>query len=211
MPPFDPAAVEALLFDLGGVVVEIDFERCVSSWATSAGRPVDEVRAAFRFDAPYEAHERGEIDAAAYFDSLRRSLGVDLDDDELLAGWTSIYVGVIDGIVPLLSAASAVLPIAAFTNSNPSHIAACNERFGEQLASFRRVFASSELGRRKPERAAFHAVAAEMGVAPSGILFFDDGEANVAGALDAGLQAVRVTSPTTVRDALAVLGIEASP
>jgi glucose-1-phosphatase len=51
--------VDALLFDLGGVVIEIDFGRTVTSWAAAGGVPVDTLRARFAFDHVYERHERG--------------------------------------------------------------------------------------------------------------------------------------------------------
>jgi putative hydrolase of the HAD superfamily len=65
---------------------------------------------------------------------------------------------------------------------------------------------SSEIGHRKPERAAFDHVASAIGATPGNILFFDDGAENVTGARDAGMQAVHVTSTNSVRDVLALLG-----
>jgi HAD superfamily hydrolase (TIGR01509 family) len=70
------------------------------------------------------------------------------------------------------------------------------------LANFRRVFVSSEMGLRKPELASFDFIAREIGVAPGRILFFDDTLANVEGARRAGLQAVRVSGPDDVRNAV---------
>src|SRR6185503_12830986 len=84
--------VEALLFDLGGVVIDIDFGRAVASWAEAAGAPVDTIRARFSFDDAYERHERGEIAAGEYFAALRGSLGIDLPDAALTRGWNAIYL-----------------------------------------------------------------------------------------------------------------------
>jgi len=68
---------------------------------------------------------------------------------------------------------------------------------------FHRVFVSSELGLRKPERAAFRAVADATGITPAALLFFDDAIENVEGARAAGLQAVLVRALSDVRRALA--------
>ena len=79
-------SVEALLFDLGGVVIEIDFGRAVASWAAAAGVPVDDIRARFSFDEAYQRHERGEIAGEEYFAALRsslRTLRIDLPDAAL--------------------------------------------------------------------------------------------------------------------------------
>jgi len=93
----------------------------------------------------------------------------------------------------------------AFTNSNPTHHAFWSVRYAEVLESFRRVFVSSEMGLRKPERAAFAAIASAIGIPLERILFFDDTLANVEGARALGMPAVLVRSPAHVADALAAL------
>ena len=45
---------DALLFDLGGVVIEIDFGRAFARWAAASGTPADTIRSRFSFDAAYE-------------------------------------------------------------------------------------------------------------------------------------------------------------
>jgi len=202
-----PELVDALLFDLGGVVIDIDFRRCFKRWAHDSGTDVDHIASRFAFDPAYEAHERGVMDAATYFQRLRLALSVDLSDAELLKGWNDIYLGVVPGISPLLTAASATFPLYALTNTNPSHQAAWSTRFAGDLAVFRAIFLSSDLGQRKPDRAAFDAVTDAIGVPAPRILFFDDSIENVAGAVDAGLQAVHVSSTSSVAAALAELGI----
>ena len=74
------------------------------------------------------------------------------------------------------------------------------------LGHFRKVFASHEMGLRKPEAAAFAHIAKEIGVPAERILFFDDSLGHVEAARACGLQAVHVTSDETVREAVAALG-----
>jgi putative hydrolase of the HAD superfamily len=194
--------VEALLFDLGGVIVELDWERVFSHWARCAGKPAATIRERFSFDVPYQRHERGEIDAAAYYESLRRSLQLDIPDDELDLGWKAVFVREIPETVALIRSLRGRIPMYLFSNSNPSHRAAWATRFADAIELFDRVFVSSEIGRRKPSREAFEHVAQEIGVAPGSILFFDDTMENIEGARAAGMQAVHVRSPQDVRDAL---------
>ena len=67
-------SVDAALFDLGGVVIETDFDQMFAHWATHAHHHPDAVKARFSFDAFYQQHERGEISASEYFAALRGSL-----------------------------------------------------------------------------------------------------------------------------------------
>jgi glucose-1-phosphatase len=197
-----PFHVEALLFDLGGVVMEIDWNRAFEHWGRNAGLPAASLRARFRFDAHYERHERGEIDAAAYYASLRDSLGLALTHEQLDGGWKAIFTGEIAETVAWLRQIEGRVPLYAFSNSNRAHQDAWSVQFAEALRVFRKVFISSDLGVRKPERRSFERIAREIGVPMEGILFFDDTLENVEGARAAGLQAVHVRSPQDVKHAL---------
>ena len=186
--------VDALLFDIGGVVVQIDFERVFAVWATCSGERIETIRSRFSFDRFYERHERGEIEAGEYFASLRASLGIALSDAEFAEGWTAIYVGEIPGMARLLRRLARRLPVYAFTNSNPTHQHVWARDYADVCRAFRKVFVSCELGHRKPEADSFAAIADEIGVPLERILFFDDTLTNVEGALAVGMPAVHVRS-----------------
>lgn len=195
--------IDAFLFDLGNVVVGIDFERALSHWALSAACSAADLRARFCFDEAYERHERGEITVTEYFTDLRRTLAVDLSDEELMDGWNAIYTGAIDAVVAQLPAMARSRPLYAFTNTNLCHHAVWSRLHAEVLQHFEHIFLSCHLGLRKPEPAAFAAVARHISVPMDRILFFDDTEENVVGAQAVGMPAVWVRSPSDVIDAVA--------
>jgi len=198
MGDFSSNLVEALLFDLGGVVIEIDFDRVFSHWAQSSNQSPEIIKSRFAFDSNYERHERGEIDASAYFASLRKSMGINISDEEFTAGWNSLYVGEMLGVSTLISSVGEKQPIYAFTNSNFTHQLVWSKQFRQVLSLFRKVFVSSEIGKRKPEPAAFHAISNDIGVKLENILFFDDSLENIEGAEKVGIQTVHVTSPRDI-------------
>jgi HAD superfamily hydrolase (TIGR01509 family) len=203
----DVTAVRALLFDLGGVVITLDFQRVFARWALAAGCDAAFLAGRFSQDDAYVRHERGEIDAAGYFASLRSTLGIELSDEQFLDGWNDIYPGPVDGMEALLRTASYAFPLYAFTNSNPSHQSVWSTMLQLELTWFRSVFVSSELGMRKPDREAYLEVAARTGHRASEFLFFDDSPENVEGARAAGIQAVLTRSIADVRRALRALGV----
>ena len=202
----DGAAPEALLFDVGNVLIEIDVERILARWAAHAGTDAERLRRRFTYFGPeYERHERGKITGGAYFESLRRMLGIDLSDAQFLDGWNAVFVGEVAGMRALVERAAKRLPIYVFSNTNQDHYLVWSRRYAELLDCFTAVYASCTLALRKPEPAAYRAVARAMGVAPKRILFFDDSAENVAGARRVGMRAVEVDSIDDVHRALAPL------
>jgi len=197
--------VEALLFDLGGVLIEIDFDRTFRAWEALSPLNLDEIRARFYFDDAYEQHERGEIDRTAYFAHLRALLHLEATDHEIAVGWNALFIRDIPAVLAAIKGISARIPCYAFTNTNAEHQRAWSTQFPHVIPLFRRVFSSWELGLRKPEHAAFRAVADAIGVSCTSILFFDDTFENVEHAQALGVQTVHVHSPIDVENALARL------
>jgi glucose-1-phosphatase len=205
--PLAPNSADALLFDLGRVVLDIDFSKVVASWAGHAGCEPSHLAGRFSPDEAWRRHERGEISDAAFFESLRASLAIDITDIQFLEGWNAIFAGEMPGIGAMLARAGTRLPLYAFSNTNGAHVEHFSRAYAGVLGHFREIYLSSTIGLRKPEAAAYDHVVKAIGVPASRILFFDDSAENVAGARERGLSAVHVRSPDDIATALAALGI----
>src|SRR5882672_8450383 len=118
-PLLSPGSADALLFDLGRVVLDID------------------------------------ISDAEFFGALRASLGVGISDAQFLEGWNAIFAGEMPGIAPLLKRAGKRLPLYAFSNTNPAHVAHFSRAYSDVLSHFREIFLSSSIGLRKPDAEAY--------------------------------------------------------
>ena len=200
--------LRAVLFDLGGVIIDIDFKRAFHTWAARASCDAADLERRFTFDEAYERHETGDLDSSAYFGALRRRLKVSLSEEDLVAGWNDVYLGIIPGMEKLLATASLHFPLYAFTNSNPTHQSVWSIRFAAELSIFTTIYVSSELGVRKPDPRSFSLVAERMGVQAAEVLFFDDSAENIVGAISAGMRGVLVESPRDVSAALGRYGLE---
>ena len=207
MTELSPGSADALLFDLGGVIIDIDFNRVFARWAARAGCDAASLRERFSADEPYRRHEVGAISDEEYFASLRGSLRIDIPHADFLAGWNAIFVREIPGIADLLARIAPKIPCYAFSNTNAAHELEWSQRFAGVLVHFRKVFVSSTIGLRKPDATAFQYVAKDIGVARERIAFFDDSAENIAGARACGLQAVHVRSHADVVGAVAALGL----
>jgi putative hydrolase of the HAD superfamily len=206
--------IEALLFDLGRVVIDLDQARAHARWAELASVPISDIAALVRerilAKEAYCRHERGEISDAQFFAHLRQQLKLALSDAQFVDGWNSIFIGEIPGIRRVLANLQGLLPLYAFSNTNVAHHAYWSRHFRDLLVPFRKIYLSHEIGARKPEPAAFRTVVADMGLAPDRVLFFDDSAENVAGARACGLMAVEVTTAAQIEAALRDFGVRLS-
>jgi HAD superfamily hydrolase (TIGR01509 family) len=197
----------ALLFDLGGVLLDVDSQRSLAHWARAAGVPLARLAGRYDHDDAYRAFECGQCDAAAFFDALARQLAIDLPERDWLAGWNAMLGELRPAIGGLVTALAADWPLYLFSNTNAAHEAHWAPRCEPLLRHFRACYLSHRLGARKPDAAAFAKVVERIGIAADRILFFDDLPANVAGARAAGLQAEIVADADGLRGALAAHGI----
>jgi len=202
-----PQKIEALLFDLGGVVIEIDFNLALQTWKQWSLLSIEEMRHRFKLDGAYQQHERGEIEGTEYFAHLRKILEIKANDAEIASGWNAIFVNEVSETLNYILTAKIHLPCFAFTNSNAIHQASWMTNFPAVVDSFHQIFVSSELGLRKPEPEAFAAIADATGISLDTMLFFDDTEENIRGAQAVGMQAVHVKEPLDVKLALFELGV----
>ena len=64
-----------ILFDLGNVVIEIDFSRVISEWQKFSGKNNIEVTKDSILGRTNEKYERDEISTAQFIESLKKRMG----------------------------------------------------------------------------------------------------------------------------------------
>ena len=198
--------VQALVFDLGNVLVEIDFFRVLSVWARYAGLEVDELSPKFSLHNKYhEQFERGEISSLAFFEGMRDLLMIGITDEQFLEGWNSVFVGEIEGIYDVVQLASTKYPLYVFSNTNVPHHITWRALCPKLLSKFQKIFVSFELGCRKPEKEAFYKVTKAIGKPINQILFFDDSPENVTIASRLGMQTMEVKTAQDVKERLELI------
>jgi len=200
------AGVEAVLFDLGGVLVEVDSTSCLSRWR---GAPVTrtEVTAAVARIPEIRAFETGRVDAGVFAEAVIAELRLSVSRATFLAAFRSWVSRGLPGSRDLLERVRATGRTAAcLSNTNHLHW----ERICDELAfgnAFDRAFLSFQTGHFKPELPAFLDVPTALGCRPEAVVFLDDSEVNVTAACAAGLRGVCVGGPAEASAALVGLGV----
>lgn len=199
------SVVKALLFDMGGVVLEVDFNKVFDQLARLSELPESEIRARFTMDGPYCQHEKGLISGEEYFKHLRTQYRITATDAQMEAGWNAIFGQEITPALDAIDLHRSRFRCYGFTNTNVVHQSYWDKHFPRIRQSFDHLFVSSEIGLRKPDPEAFAHILEYVDVEPGNVLFFDDSPENIEGARQVGLQCVLVDNPCAVSDALNAL------
>jgi HAD superfamily hydrolase (TIGR01509 family) len=192
--------IKVVALDLGNVVLEIDIETHLRSIGiTEEWKTLSHWKAHWDF-------ETGKMATNDFYQAVRERFSLRQNDQEIESAWLKIIVGFLPGIPELLKDIRTHVKLVALTNTNPPHV----ELFKKmpEFQSFHKIFASNEVGHRKPDREIFEAVAREMKVQPGEILFFDDLPENIEAAKTAGLNAVHCYRSTElIREKLREFGV----
>ncbi|MEM9621251.1 MAG: HAD family phosphatase [Pseudomonadota bacterium] len=193
---------QAVVLDLGNVVLGVDFGRVMRAWAEASAKDPQHFHQRWDMNEPYRQHERGQLSFAAYADHLGELFEVNLSLAEWQRGWNDIWTGAYTQVIALLPEVARQYPLYCFTNTNDTHTAYWRHHYAEALSHFRHIFVSSQMGQRKPDIDAFHTVCKDIGHAPQDVLFIDDSADNIRGAEAAGLNAVLVGDEAAVVNTL---------
>ena len=197
----------AFIFDLGGVIVDIDFNLAFQSWTKISKYSATEISRLFEMDEQYAKHERGEISWKEYCDYLRRSLLLNGADEDIKAGWNAIFKNEFSQVTEAIREVNSEVVCAVLSNSNPTHQLFWSRKYAKALNLFDQVFVSSDIGFRKPESRCFEFISTEIDVPLERCVFFDDMVENVCSASKSGVDAVLVEKPSDVIDKLAILNL----
>jgi putative hydrolase of the HAD superfamily len=192
--------VDLVLFDLGGVLVEVPGVRAMLELTGIQGeeelwRRWLECRWVRRF-------ESGGCSETEFAAGVVADWQLELSASAFLGAFRDWPAGPLPGAAELVAQTRASVPVGCFSNTNAlhwhGHIAAW-----PLMSLFDHRFLSFELGLLKPDIAAFAQVAELLGVPAGRVLFLDDNVVNVAGAAAAGFQAIRTAGVGEARQRLA--------
>lgn len=176
------------LLDLGNVVVQVDFRPFLQWMADHAGHGDPSRVEAFLRSSLFFDFEFGQLSRADFTWRVGKLLGREVSEAELAQRFCSIFPGLVPGMEEAMDELLAQGPVYGLSNTNEIHLEYLRDRF-PLMHRFTRLFTSFEMQRRKPYPGIYRDVAAELGMDPRELVFFDDVHANVQGAIRAGMEA----------------------
>lgn len=200
-------SVKNLIFDLGGVILDLSIDHTLNSFAELSRMPKEKVHEIY-FSAPgFLEYEKGLMDDKAFRDFVRETYVLSASDEAIDDAWNAMLRGIPALKLELLQKLQAEFQVFLLSNTNAIHIRHINDimmpRLPEQRSLesyFHKAYYSHRMGKRKPDADIFEQVLEENHLVPEQTLFLDDYAVNIEGAKSLGIKTIHVTSPNLILD-----------
>lgn len=203
-----------LLFDLGGVIMDIDRNRCVRAFEALGLHDADSYFGRYVQQGIFADLESGAVGVDAFHSYMRAQLLKDgagnVSDEAIDNAFQKFLLGIPRHRLEALRSLRKRYGVYMLSNTNPimwnGFIADQFRREGLELKDyFDGVVTSFEARVMKPDAAIFDYAADKLGIVPAETLFLDDSEANCRAARALGWQAALVAPGTEFTDVIANL------
>lgn len=193
-------AIEAVIFDFGGVLTSSPFE-AFARFETERGLPIDIIRrtnAANHLENAWAKFERAEVDIDAFdllFAEESRALGAEVRGRDVLP---LLQGDLRPEMVEALRRIKATFKTGCITNNLPANaIGSMTGRslyLAEVMVLFDHVIESAKIGLRKPDPRIYRLMLETLKVDPNKCVYLDDLGVNLKPAREMGMTTIKVTS-----------------
>ncbi|MDU1026534.1 MAG: glucose-1-phosphatase [Leclercia adecarboxylata] len=189
------------IFDLGNVIVDIDFNRVLGTWSDFSRVPLATLKQTFTMGDAFHQHERGEISDEQFAEMLCHEMDLPLSYEQFSHGWQAIFVGIRPEVIAIMhKLREQGHRVVVLSNTNRLHTTFWPDEYPEVKAAADKIYLSQEMGMRKPEARIYQAVLQAEGFSAADALFFDDNVDNIEGANQLGITSILVTGKQTIPD-----------
>ena len=186
--------IKNIVFDLGGVLVDLDFKGAINGLQQAGFANVKEQLTAFDRDGIFQKFELGEMSAEEFRTAIRENSTVELTDEEVDNLWNAMLLEIPREKLELILDLRGKYMVYLLSNTNSIHWDyvcknAFNYRGFRVNDYFEETFLSYEMHLAKPDKAIYEKVLQDANLLAEETLFIDDSEANCKAAEEVGIHA----------------------
>ena len=204
-------AIKCIIFDLGGVIVELDFSRFFNEVITPSPLNKPSTPIMMEFFRQSDTYHQGKITNEEFYHLACELLQVcSLDQKAFYNAFNSIIADINLEILELIKTIKQVnhLKLMCMSNINASHWKHLKKQNWDIWNLFDDFILSHELQMTKPDPAIYQLAIKKANCKPKQILFIDDGLNNVKAAEEAGIKALRFSNIEKLKQDLQIYSIK---
>lgn len=191
-------AIRNIVFDLGGVLIDLDRQRCIDAFTALGFPQIERMLDYYRPVGIFNRLERGDATVAETCEAIRREAGnPTLTDRQLCDAYCAFLTGIpVAKLRFVRRLREAGYRTYALSNINEMVWPTVADIFfradGHDVDHyFERLYLSFRMGALKPDAEIFESMIADSGMCPEETLFVDDSPHNVEAALKLGFEVYR--------------------
>src|SRR4051812_44659469 len=192
------APVKNIIFDLGGVLLNLDVPKTSEAFKAIGLTYIDELFRIGFATSYFRDYEMGTISDEVFIQKAQQDSAPGTTAAQIIAAWNDMLLDFPAERVEFLKQLQSKYKLYLFSNTNQIHLLhfhkAYREVYGNNMDDlFIKAYYSHLIKLRKPDVPAFEYVIKDSGVHAAETLFIDDALVNVEGAIKAGLQGLHLT------------------
>jgi putative hydrolase of the HAD superfamily len=181
---------DALIFDLGGVILDINPDL---TWDAFKKIASPEYKQQFIPNGLLRDFETGKIHMAAFIDRINVLLGTQLNEIQFKAAWNAMLLDYKPMRIEKIKTLKQSHKLFLLSNTNSIHFNFFSQKlineYGLSFTDlFNTVYVSHEIGLIKPDLAIFKTVLSQQNLNPQHTLFIEDTQENAEAAQKLGIQ-----------------------
>ncbi len=187
--------IKNIIFDLGGVILNISYELSIKSFIDLGVKDFDKLFSQASQSKLFDKFDKGEITPEQFRNEIKLMSGINLSDKQIDKAWNSMLLDFPPERLDLLNKVKDNYRVFLLSNTNaihyPVYLKYLENEFGLSDLShiFEKEYLSYKIGKRKPDKEAFLHVIMDKNLVPGETFFIDDSMQHIEGARKAGLHA----------------------
>ena len=184
---------KALLFDLGGVLIDVDYHRTINAFTALGFENAQQLYNQFDQNQLFDRYEKGEVSSGYFIDQLKPLSRIEVSTGQVVDAWNAMIGEFPIEKLNFINDLKQGIPCYLLSNTNEIHLKKAMEAlkktpYPELDPLFKTCYYSHLIGKRKPDAETFRWVIDQMGFQAQNVLFIDDSPQHIEGAIQAGLK-----------------------
>ncbi len=197
--------IKAILFDLGNVLIDIDFQQFIINTRLDNLLSGEEIFK--KIESSAVKYEKGEISTYSFYKVFSEEFNLEIDFNKFKDAWCSVAKKYVDQMDKLIYSLSLRYPLFLLSNSNELHFRYIKENF-PVLNYFKEYFLSYKIGHMKPEKEIYLTVLNKTGLSSDEIIFIDDKIVNIESAQVLGMDTIHFNGSGNLENLLRAKNIK---
>ncbi len=198
--------VKNIIFDLGVVLLDIDFQRTMNEFEKLGISNINKIYSGYDQQEFFDKFDKGLISTEEFRDEVRKHINKPVTDEMIDRAWNAMIIEFPAKRINMLIKLRALFRTFLLSNTNAIHFPVYNKQLNDKFQItdlselFEKAYYSYRLGLRKPDKEIFDLVINENKLHPSETLFIDDSPQHIEAAANLGLNTRLLILPETVID-----------